>query len=83
MVKKKPKKRKGFTIAEMAVATALALVVISGTGIVLVDSQRSWNSLYNRVYSDVVTDGHVARRMFDATVRKENLERAYQLGREF
>ena len=59
----------GVTLIELMVATGLASTVIVGIGVVLVDSQRGWNAMYNRTYSDVVTDAHVARRMFDSVVR--------------
>ncbi len=69
MSKKTTANRKGFTIIELMVAAGLASTIIIGVGVVLVDSQRGWNAMYNRTYSDVVTDAHVARRMFDSVVR--------------
>jgi len=69
MSKKKMTNRKGFTLIELMVATGLASTIIVGIGAVLVDSQRGWNTLYERAYSDVVTDAHVARRTFDRVVR--------------
>jgi len=41
----------------------------------LVDGQRGWSTQYNRIYSDVVTDGYVARRKFDAVMRKASREK--------
>jgi len=61
--------RKGFSLLELMMATTLACIVVVGIGVVLVDSQRGWNTMYTRTYSDVVTDAHVARRMFDSVVR--------------
>lgn len=69
MPKKKFKVRRGLTIVELMIATALAGIIISGVAIVLGDAQRGWNAMYNRVYSDVVTDGYIARRTFDSIVR--------------
>lgn len=69
MSKKTTANRKGFTIIELMVATSLASTIIIGVGVVLVDSQRGWNAMYERTYSDVVTDAHVTRRMFDSVVR--------------
>ncbi|MHC4727377.1 MAG: hypothetical protein ACYS17_09115, partial [Planctomycetota bacterium] len=37
--------------------------------------QRGWNYMYNRVYSDIVTDGYVARRKLDAVLRKASREK--------
>lgn len=61
--------RKGFSLLELMMATTLACIVVVGIGVVLVDSQRGWNAMYTRTYSDVVTDAHVARRRFDSVVR--------------
>lgn len=69
-LKTKTTNTKGLTIIEVMVAVLMLGVVILGIGMVLADSQRGWNDMYNRVYSDVVTGGHVARRVFDSTVRK-------------
>ena len=69
MSKKTTANRKGFTIIELMIATGLASTIIIGVGVVLVDSQRGWNAMYDRTYSDVVTDAHVARRMFDSVIR--------------
>lgn len=60
---------KGFSLLELMMATALGCIVIVAIGVVLVDSQRGWNTMYTRTYSDVVTDAHVARRRFDSVVR--------------
>ena len=69
MSKKTITNRKGFTIIELMVATGLASTIIIGVGVLVVDSQRGWNTMYNRAYSDVVTDAHVVRRMFDSVIR--------------
>lgn len=61
--------RKGFTLIELMISTALAGVVIVGVGMLLVDSQRGWNKMYNRTYSDIVTEAQVARKRFDSVVR--------------
>jgi len=60
----------GFTVIELMIAMIFLGIVTVGVGIVLADSQRGWNQMYNRIYSGVVTDGHVARRMFDTVIRK-------------
>jgi len=60
---------KGFSLLELMMATTLACIVVVGIGVVLVDSQRGWNTMYTRTYSDVVTDAHVARKTFDRVVR--------------
>jgi hypothetical protein len=74
MSKKKATIRRGFTIIEVMLAAALAIIVILGIGVVLVDSQRGWNRMYDRIYADVVSDSFVARKMFDSIVRKASRE---------
>ena len=74
MSKKTIANRKGFTIIELMVATGLASTIIIGVGVLVVDSQRGWNTMYNRAYSDVVTDSHVARRMFDSVIRNASCQ---------
>jgi Tfp pilus assembly protein PilW len=72
MRKERKQNRKGLTLIELMISAVIAIIVIFGIGIVLSDSHRGFNSMYDRVYSDVVTNGHVARRMFDSTVRKSS-----------
>jgi len=60
---------------ELTATIAMAGIVILGIGIVLADSHRGWTRMYSRVYSDVVTDSYVARKAFDAVVRKSSLKR--------
>jgi len=75
MVKKNLTSQRGSTIIELVIAMLIAIIPIFAIGIILSDSQRGWNSMYERVYSDVVTDSYVARKTFDAVTRKANWER--------
>ncbi len=75
MPKKKPTFQRGFTLTELMIATVISSIVILGTGTVLVDNQRGWTRMYERVYSDVVTDSYVARKMFDTVIRKASKEK--------
>ena len=74
ILKNKTLNRCGFTIVEVMVASAMAVIVMFGLAIVLSDAQRGWNTMYNRVYSDVVTGSHIAARTFDRIVRKSSIE---------
>ena len=67
------KHRRGFTLTELTVVFAITSVVMLAMGIVLVDSQRGWNRMYDRAYGDMVADGYVARRAFDAVVHKSSM----------
>lgn len=75
MSKRKPTVRQAFTLIELMIAAVLAAIVTLGISIILADSQRGWHTMYNRIYSDVVTDGHSARRAFDNVLRKASGER--------
>lgn len=74
MSKNKKKNQKGLTVIELMIVTIFLGIMVLALGIVLADSHRGWNKMYNRVYSDVVTEGHVARRMFDSVVRKASTD---------
>ena len=69
MIKKRLTASRGFTLIELIIAMAITLIVVLAIGMALVDGQRGWSTQYNRIYSDVVTDGYVARRKFDAVMR--------------
>lgn len=74
MINKRLTSSRGFTLIELITAMAIMIFVILAIGMALVDGQRGWNIMYNRIYSDVVTDGYVARRKFDAVLRKASGE---------
>ncbi len=64
--------RKGLSAIELAVGGVIASIVLFGISGVLASSQRGWNRMYNRVYSEVVTQGHIAKRAFDGIMRKSS-----------
>lgn len=74
MCRNKHTRNFGFTLTELAVSTVIAVFVISGVGILMVDSQKGWNKMYNRAYGDVVTSSYVARSTFDTIARKADWE---------
>ena len=61
---------RGFTLTELVVAMMIAIIVVGGIGLVMVDTQKGWTKTYNRVNSGVATDALVARKVFDALSRK-------------
>jgi len=75
MPKKKLTYQGGFTLIELMAVTILAVIVVSGIGAILADSQRGWHRMYNSIYSDVVTDSYIARKTFDAVIRKASKEK--------
>lgn len=74
MSKKELTVQPGFTIVELMIAVMLAAIVMFGIGVMVVDSQRGWHRMYNRIYSDVATDSYVARKTFDSVIRKASSE---------
>ena len=74
MTKKKLTTQRGFTYIELMIAIMIAAIVISGVGIILVEGQRGWNTMYNRVCSGVMADSYVVRRMFDSVIRQASGE---------
>ena len=75
MIKKRLTVSPGFTIIELLIATAIMVIVLLAIGVALVDGQRGWSIQYDRIYSEVVTDGYVARRKFDAVTRTASRDR--------
>lgn len=75
MLKKKLTTQRGFTLISLMIATALVVIPILSVGVVLVDCQRAWQTMYNRIFSGVATDSYVARRTFDAMIRKASWEK--------
>ncbi len=75
MIKKRLTASRGFTLIELMIAIAIMVIVVLAIGVALVDGQRGWNYMYDRIYSDVVTDGYVARKKFDAVLRKASREK--------
>jgi prepilin-type N-terminal cleavage/methylation domain-containing protein len=69
MIRKRPKNVRGFTLVELMITSVIFLIVGLAIGVVIVDGQTGWNTMYDRLNSDVVTDGYVARRKFDAVMR--------------
>ena len=75
MNRKGPRARKGFTLVELMITTAIMLVVGLAIGVVVVDGQTGWNRMYDRMNSDVVTEGYVARKKFDNVMRSASREK--------
>ncbi len=69
MQKKKIILRSGLSLIEVVVTTVVALIVIFGIGIYVVDMQRGYGRMYGRVHG-MVADAHVAQRAFESIVRK-------------
>jgi len=62
--------QKGFTLTEMTTALAISSIVVLAIGAILADSQRSFNRMYDKIFSDINSAGIVASKTFETTVRK-------------
>ena len=70
IINKRLTSTRGSTLIELLIGMSIMIFVVLAIGMALVDGQRGWNNMYDRIYSDAVTDGYVARRKFDAVLRK-------------
>jgi prepilin-type N-terminal cleavage/methylation domain-containing protein len=75
VIKTGTSKLQGFTLVELMITTAIMLIVGLAIGVVIVDGQSGWSFMYDRINSDVVTDGYVARKKFDAVIRDASREK--------
>lgn len=75
MNKKRHRAQKGFTLVELMITTVIMLIVGLAVGVVIVDGQTGWNTMYDRLNSNVVTDGYVARKKFDNVMRNASREK--------
>lgn len=70
MTKKRQVASRGFTIVELIITALIIAIVGFAIGAVVVDAQSTWNNMYDKMNSDVITDGYIARRKFDTVMRK-------------
>ena len=68
------KYRRAFTLMELIITMALSTIIILGMGVILVDNQKGWSMMYDRTYSDVVTDAYIARDVFVKVARKSSMK---------
>ena len=67
---KKRRLHYGFTLVELSVVMVISAIVVLGLGIVLADSEYSWQKMYERANGQVETDTSIAQKTFNAIVRK-------------
>ncbi len=68
------KYKRAFTLMELIITMALSTIVILGMGVILVDNQKGWSTMYDRTFSDVVTDAYIARDVFVKVARKSSMK---------
>lgn len=66
---------KGFTLTEVVVVIAMVGIMTVGVGVLLANSQKSWGTLFGRVYGDSAIDSFAAQKAFDTVCRKASLRK--------
>jgi Tfp pilus assembly protein PilW len=67
---KKCARARGITMVELIIALVCSIIVILAIGVALADSSRGWQKMYGKIHADIIEDGRVAQRRFDAVMRK-------------
>ena len=62
--------RRGVTLMELLVTMSIATIVMLGASVIIVDAHYGWNSMYQRIHGDVMSDAYFARMRFDTVCRK-------------
>jgi hypothetical protein len=75
MKKIKPIKRTGLTLIELMVVSGLATVCMLAVGTVVVNNQKTWNITYSRAHESIMINSHLAKKAFEATIRKASCEK--------
>jgi prepilin-type N-terminal cleavage/methylation domain-containing protein len=68
-------RRKGLTLIELIVASAMATICMLAVGGVFSDTQKAWNVTYSRAHEPIMVNSHLANKAFEATVRKASCEK--------
>ena len=61
---------KGFTLIELLVGVVLSLVVVLSVANVIADSQKGYNDLYNKAYSDTAFEEAIMDKVFASVIRQ-------------
>jgi type II secretory pathway pseudopilin PulG len=80
MTGREPRVLRGFTVVELMITTVIMVIVGLAIGVVIVDGQRSWNVMYDRINSDVAMDGYAARKKFDVVMRRASRSQSILAG---
>jgi len=66
--------KKGLTLIELMVASAMATICMLAVGVVFSDSQKAWNATYTKANCSIMLDSHLASKAFEATVRNASCQ---------
>ena len=77
MTKRKLISQNGFTLVELMISMAVMLIISLAIGAVVVDGQNGWSTMYDKIHSDIFTDGYVVRKKFDSLMRRASGEKIF------
>ncbi len=67
--------RRGVTLIEVVVVITMVGIMTLGAGVLLANGQKSWGTLFGRVYGDSAIDSFAAQKAFDTVCRKASLRK--------
>ncbi|OQY06978.1 MAG: hypothetical protein B6I25_02830 [Planctomycetales bacterium 4572_13] len=67
--------RRGVSLIEVVVVMAMVGIMTLGAGVLLANGQKSWGTLFGRVYGDSAIDSFAAQKAFDTVCRKASLRK--------
>ena len=73
--KPQPVRLRGVTLIELLVVIAMVGIMTLGVGVLLANGQKSWGTLFGRVYGDSAVDSFAAQKAFDTVCRKASLRK--------
>ena len=62
-------------MTELVAVIAMVGIITLGVGVLLANSQKSWGTLFVRVYGDSAIDSFAAQKAFDTVCRKASLRK--------
>jgi Tfp pilus assembly protein PilE len=62
----------GFTLVEIFITLTIAMILVGVLGTIITDGWATLYQIRGRVFSDVSDDAYIARRFFDAAIRKSS-----------
>ncbi|MBN2181287.1 MAG: hypothetical protein JW715_05185 [Sedimentisphaerales bacterium] len=74
MILQRYKFRRAVTLIELMIAVLAVMILVVGISGILVSGHRNYNTMFERINSEVVRNAYEARRIFDRIVRESIIE---------
>jgi len=68
--------RYAFTLVELVITVVASLIIFLAAAVLIVDSQKGYNKMFERTLGEVATDSEVSRRTFETIIRKASINRS-------